>query len=264
MKYLIIGASGFLGCTLYQKLKDLGEKVIGTYGSNPKDDAYIQVELSNPETLIRVYEEEKPEVVIWAAMDPEKEEYIAEKTLKPFVKRLDKCRFVFISTSVAYEKNMSETVTPLIRTNDMYNPHYFNGKILAERIIQTYDNYVIVRPGSIYGIDAYGNYDIRTAVLLQHIQKHEKYVRAKNICFSIVEVNELARAIIELSTNDYVGIINISEEKPVSHYEFYLALCKKYRWDASCVVGNYEKENIYYLDNSLRKKILKTSIGKLI
>ena len=76
-------------------------------------------------------------------------------------------------------------------------------------------------------------------------------------------MNELADAIIELATNDYVGILNVSEEKPVSHYEFNKALCRKYGWDDSCVVANEEKENIYYLDNSLRKRILKTRIGSL-
>jgi dTDP-4-dehydrorhamnose reductase len=37
-----------------------------------------------------------------------------------------------------------------------------------------------------------------------------------------------------------------------------------YGWDDSCIVPNIEKENIYYLNNSLRKTILKTKIGSLI
>lgn len=49
----------------------------------------------------------------------------------------------------------------------------------------------------------------------------------------------------------------------VSHYAFNKALCRKYGWDDSCIVANEEKENIYYLDNSLRKRILKTRIGCL-
>ena len=57
--------------------------------------------------------------------------------------------------------------------------------------------------------------------------------------------------------------LNVSEEKPVSHYAFNKALCRKYGWDDSCIVANEEKENIYYLDNSLRKRILKTRIGWL-
>lgn len=263
MKYLIYGASGFLGGTLYSKIKADGHEVIGTYSSNKTNDELVKVDLLDSEATIALYRETQPNVIIWTILNNEVGEIIAEQTLQPLLKELSGCRFIFVSTSVAYEKNMSETVEPLIRTPDMYNYHYFNGKIKAESDVKEYPNHVIVRPGSIYGIDAYGNYDMRTKQLQEHIQKKEQYIRAKNICFSIVEVNELAEAIIELSQNDFTGIINISEEQPISHYDFNATLCKKYNWDGSCVVGNYEKENIYYLDNTLRKSILKTKIGTI-
>lgn len=263
MKYLIYGASGFLGGTLYSKLKAEGHEVIGTYLTNKTNDELVRADLVDTEASIALYRETQPDVIIWTIFNNEVGEIIAEQTLQPLLKELKDCRFIFVSTSVAYEKNMSETVQPLIRTQDMYNPQYFNGKIKAESYVKEYPNHVIVRPGSIYGIDAYGNYDMRTKQLQKHIQKEEPYIRAKNICFSIVEVNELAEAINELSRNDFTGIINISEEQPISHYDFNVALCKKYNWDDSCVVGNYEKENIYYLDNALRKSILKTKIGTI-
>ena len=74
----------------------------------------------------------------------------------------------------------------------------------------------------------------------------------------------MANAVIELSQNNYNGILNISGEKPISHYDFNVALCKRYHWDSSYVVGNYEEENIYYFDNTLRKEILSTHIGELL
>ncbi len=73
----------------------------------------------------------------------------------------------------------------------------------------------------------------------------------------------MAEAVIELLSSDYIGIINISEEEPVSHYNFNKALCQLYGWDDSCIVGKEEEENIYYLNNDLRKKILKTNIGTI-
>lgn len=264
MKYLIYGASGFLGGTLYRKLKEAGHEVIGTYSTNQIEEEFIKINLSDAEAALELYRKERPDVIIWTIMNSRLEEMIVEQTLQPLMKEIKDCRFIFISTSVAYEPNMSEDVVPLIRTWDMYNPLYFNGKIKGEKYVASYDNYVIVRPGSIYGIDAYGNYDTRTKQLLSHIQEKKPYVRAKNICFSIVEVNELAEAIIELSQNDFVGIINVSEEEPISHYDFNIALCNKYQWDSSYMVGNYEKENIYYLNNELRKRVLKTEIGRIV
>ena len=199
MKYLIYGASGFLGGTIYEKLKQLGHTVTGTYSTNRTNNDLVQVDVLDTNEVLNLYRKEKPDVIIWTILNSDLSEKIAEQTLQPLLEEIQSCRFIFLSTSVAYEQNMDENATPLIRSEDMYNYRYFNGKIRAEGYVKNCADYVIVRPGSIYGTDAYGNYDVRTKQLFQHIQEKKPYVRAKNIVFSIVEVNELADAIIELS-----------------------------------------------------------------
>ena len=263
MRTLIIGASGFLGGTIYYKLKKSGHDVLGTYTSNKRDSDFIKQDVFDINRLITLVDEYKPDVIIWAVMNHEREEEIAEKVMPVLCNAIGNTRFIFVSTSVAYEKNMSEDIKPFFRGEDSYNYHYFNGKIKSESVIKKLSNYCIVRPGSIYGIDPYGRMDNRSLALKSYVNSGEEYIRANNIVFSIVDVNELADAIIELASNNYVGILNISEEKPVSHYDFNKALCRKYGWDDSCIVPNEEKEKIYYFDNSLRKKILKTKIGGL-
>lgn len=264
MKVLVIGASGFLGGTVYSKLKNGDTEVLGTYSKNRKDSDYVKLDVFETGSLISLVDGFKPDVVVWTVMDQEHEEEIAENVIPALCDALGNIRFIFVSTSVAYEKNMSENVEPFLRTEENYNYHYFNGKIKSERVISKLPNYCIVRPGSIYGVDSFGKMDNRSLALKKHVDSGEKYIRADNIEFSIIDVKELADAIIELSTNDYVGIINVSEEKPISHYAFNKALCRKYGWDDKCVVANEEKENKYYLDNSLRKRILKTKIGSLL
>lgn len=263
MKYLVIGASGFLGETIYKKLKDKNQEVVGTYSSNNQKKELVYLDVLNTDKLLELYEQYQPDIVIWTVMNADLEEKIAEKSIYPLINVMQKSRFIFLSTSVAYEKNMTEDVIPMIRSEDMYHYHYFNGKIESENYIKKYDNYVIVRPGSIYGKNPFDTYDKRTQLLKKHIDNKENYIRAKNIIFSIVEVNELADAVIELAEGKYVGIINISEEMPMSHYDFNVALCNRYGFDTRYVVPNMEKENIYYFDNSLRKKILRTPIGSL-
>ena len=98
-----------------------------------------------------------------------------------------------------------------------------------------------------------GKIDIRQKVLKEYIDRRKPYYRAEDIVFSIVEVNELAEAVLELADNDYVGIINVSEEQPVNHYEFNLFLCGLNDWDSSWIKPYKEHENIYYLNNALRK-----------
>ena len=110
MKYLIYGASGFLGGTLYSKLKAEGHEVIGTYSTNKTNDELVRADLVDTEASIALYRETQPDVIIWTIFNNEVGEIIAEQTLQPLLKELKDCRFIFVSTSVAYEKNMSETV----------------------------------------------------------------------------------------------------------------------------------------------------------
>ncbi len=263
MKVLLIGASGFLGKTVYYKLQESGVEVLGTYHTNPVDGMQ-QLDVFDIQRFHSLVETAKPDAIVWTVMNHNLEEEIAENVMPKLCQYIGATRFIFLSTSVALEKNMSENVKPLIRTPDMYNYHYFNGKINSEKVIKKLKNYCIVRPGSIYGINPYGEMDVRSRILKEHVDVGEEYVRADNIIFSIVEVNELATAIDELISSDYIGILNISEEEPVSHFEFNKALCKVYRWDDSCLVQNQETECVYYLDNTLRKRILYSEIvGKI-
>ena len=260
-RVLVIGASGFLGETICYKLKENGIDVLGTYSRNKKHDDYVKLDVLDLEGLSSLIREYKPDTVIWTVMNHDLEVEIADKVMPVLCDLIGDSRLVFVSTSVAYEENMSEDVEPFLRPENMYNYKYFNGKIKSENEIKKLKNYCIVRPGSIYGINPYGEMDCRSRILKEYVNSGKEYVRADNIIFSIVEVNELAAAMIELASSDYVGIINVSEEKPISHYEFNKALCKRYGWDDSCVVPNKAEENIYYLNNALRKKIVKAQIS---
>ena len=55
MRYLIIGASGFLGQTIYYKLKSSGKKVWGTYSSHKIDQDLIKLDVIDTEELLNIY-----------------------------------------------------------------------------------------------------------------------------------------------------------------------------------------------------------------
>ena len=55
MRYLIIVASGFLGQTIYYKLKSSGKKVWGTYSSHKIDQDLIKLDVIDTEELLNIY-----------------------------------------------------------------------------------------------------------------------------------------------------------------------------------------------------------------
>ncbi len=69
MRYLIIGASGFLGQTIYYKLKSTGKKVWGTYSSHKIDQDLIKLDVIDTEELLNIYIRYKPNVIIWTVMN---------------------------------------------------------------------------------------------------------------------------------------------------------------------------------------------------
>ena len=82
---------------------------------------------------------------------------------------------------------------------------------------------------------------------------------------SFVNVEDLAEAIIELSYKDITGVINISGEKPVSHYDFNLYLAEFMGIDSSFIVPDYKAEDVYHsLSNNKRKLLLHTVIRDIL
>jgi dTDP-4-dehydrorhamnose reductase len=78
---------------------------------------------------------------------------------------------------------------------------------------------------------------------------------------SFVNVEDLTNAIIELVYNNFIGTINISGEKPVSHYAFNLYLAKLMNIDSSFIIPDYKpKETYHNLNNDKRKLVLNTLI----
>jgi dTDP-4-dehydrorhamnose reductase len=78
---------------------------------------------------------------------------------------------------------------------------------------------------------------------------------------SFVNVEELANSIIELAYNDFTGIINISGEKPVSHYDFNRYLTTLMDIDNDFIVSDYKQEELYHnLNNDKRKLVLNTLV----
>ncbi len=105
---LIIGSSGFLGGTIYYKLKNSGADVLGSYSSCKKQDGFVKLDVLDVHKGMELVKDYTPEVIIWTVMNHELEEEIAEKVMPALRDTMGNIRFLFMSTSVAYEKDMTE------------------------------------------------------------------------------------------------------------------------------------------------------------
>lgn len=114
-----------------------------------------------------------------------------------------------------------------------------------------------MRPGSIYSYDYDGKMDSRMNGLLE-------VSRTANMYASFVNIEELAAAVTELAYSDFTGIINVSGERPVSHYDFNLHLAELMDIDNSFIIPDYKAEDVYHnLSNYKRKLLLKIVLREI-
>jgi dTDP-4-dehydrorhamnose reductase len=265
MKFLIIGASGYLGKTIYKKLKDNNkdDEIYGTCNTSSNEEL-IQINVLKKADIDNIISL-KPDIIIWSIMDLEQEMLLSEVGLKAIVDNISKdVKLIYVSTTVGKGKDQIEDTVPYKRKPDEYLHKYINGKIQGEKIVRNHRNHAIVRPGSIYGYDYDGKMDLRMKGLLEISKTGEKYSRTANLYASFVPVSELADAMIELAYSDFIGTINISGEKPVSHYDFYRHLAKIMNMDNNFIIPDYREEDGYHnLSNDKRKLIIDTKVQEI-
>jgi len=264
MKILIIGASGYLGNTIYKKLKELtNDDILGTcYKSDNVELMKINVlNILDIKKLLLF----KPDTIIWTIMDQEQEMLISQTGVNEIVNSTSKdVRLIYVSTTVGKGKDQTESVIPYRRMSDEYLSQYVNGKIEGESIVQKHPNHVIVRPGSIYGYDYNGKMDSRMKGLLEISRTGKDYSRTANMYASFVNVQDLSDAIIELIYSKHTGIINISGEKPISHYDFNIYLASLMNIDNCFIIPDYKNEEVYHNLNNNKRKILLNTIVRNI
>ncbi|CBZ03974.1 NAD-dependent epimerase/dehydratase family protein [Clostridium botulinum] len=261
MKLLIIGASGYLGNTIYKKLKECtNDDICGTCCKSSNHEL-LQINVLNRLDIKKLLSL-KPDIIIWSIMDIKQETFLSQIGMDEIVNNISKdVRLIYISTTVGKGKDQTESVIPYRRMPDEYLSKYANGKIEGEIIVKKHPNYVIIRPGSIYVYDYDGKMDSRMKGLLEISETGKDYSRAANMYASFVNVQNLTDAIIELAYSKIMGIINISGERPVSHYDFNIYLARLMNIDESFIIPDYKEEEIYHnLNNDKRKLLLNTIV----
>lgn len=269
MNVLILGASGFLGGHIYKKIKSqLDFNVLGTcYGSNNYGDL-IKLDVTNEEEVKDLIYKFKPDIVLWSLMSKESEKYLIEIGLNNILKYLSyKQKLIFMSTNAVFngKGNYSEEDNPKYKNGDESLALYSNAKIDGEKIVKHHDNYIIIRPGAIYGQDINGKWDKRISDLINKLEEKQEVVRTENLYNTFVKVDELAEAILELIKRDCKGIIHLGPEKKESYYNYYRKMAAHLNLDVNLIKDDFIDEDYAAKNNrSLDLSINTSKCRKLL
>lgn len=263
MKILILGASGFLGGKIFNKIKlSEGFEVMGTYFQSDIKKDLIKVDITDYDSIKVIMREFDPDIILWSLMSCEDENRLIDLGIKNLLDIIrDNQKLTFLSSNAVFRGkkgsgNYKEEDEPqYIFGNDPLDL-YANAKIKGELMIKKHKNSIIIRPGAIYGQDINGKWDARITELINKIVNRQEVIRAKNMYNTFVKVDELANAIIELIKIDYKGIIHLGPKEKESYFDYYKKTAVRLNLDSSLIKSNVISQRMDLSINTLRSQKL--------
>jgi dTDP-4-dehydrorhamnose reductase len=277
-KILITGASGFVGGHLVNQAKKNFE-VHALFNNNPLEikDCFIhKFDLSQVSQIDTFLAEIVPDVIIHTAAiaNPdaceENRDYAILVNIKA-TKELSKwaqkngVRFIFTSTDMVFDGTRGN-----YKENDSPNPisFYSQTKVSAEDFIKNnIANYVIARVALVYGIGITRNSSFFEK-MIERLTKGESITLFHDQFRSPILVDNLAEALLELATNDFVGITHLGGSERISRWEFGLRASRIFGLPSQNILKGsmfdfegaaFRPQDISF-DIELAKKVLKTKL----
>ena len=231
MKIFVTGAAGQLGHDVINELSKRGYEGIGSDIVDSCDIAsYIQMDITNEESVETVITSVQPDVVIhcaaWTEVDLAEDEENANKvrainaigtqSIASVCKKLN-CKMIYISTDYVFDGQGSEPWQPDYKG---YKPLSVYGKTKLEgelAVANTLDKYFIVRIAWVFGIN--GNNFIKT--MLNVGKKYDTIRVVNDQVGTPTYTYDLARLLIDMAESDKYGYYHATNEGGyISWYDF--------------------------------------------
>lgn len=238
MTILIIGASGFIGNSIYQLIKD--KNVIGT-DIKPRHDKIIELDMTSISDLNLKFKKFKPETVYLPAFIPGVDHCEINKEVNDInfsgirnvveLCKKYKCKLIFHSSDYVFDGNHG----PYLET-DSPNPinKYGKTKLLCEKKVQELNNFLIIRTTIVYG------YDFNSLNFLMTFTKDLMNGKERRVPFDQIStptyVEDLSKISIELVNNHKTGIYNIVGPDLCSRYVFALKIARTFGLNENLVI----------------------------
>lgn len=273
MNIIVLGASGFLGSKVYNRLRVLKKyNTCGTCFKHKQNSELIALDVIEDKEVEKLFSRVNPDIVLWSILshDYSMEDELTHKGLNNIIKYMKKsCKLIYITTDGFAESkgNYSEEDLPSYMEDTNPINLYVKAKIEAEGIVKKLNNYIIARTGPLYGMDSLGIWDKRTAELIENLSHSREIVRTSNLYKTFVNVDDLAAALVEMIQIDFTGVIHIGPENKESYYSYNIKMAEKLNLDASLIKENCISkveaiQRLISLDTSMNtskcRKVLKT------
>lgn len=252
MKLLITGASGLLGLRLCGLAARKSYELYSLYNQHePNHGIPIKIDISNKDTVEKIFEKTKPEAVVHAAAltDVDKCELEKERAWKVNVEGtrniVESCKrhqvfLAYISTDYVFDGEKG-----MYRECDEPNPINYYGltKLKGEECVNSLlKDYCIIRASVLYGSNpATGKINF-ALWLLQKLKNNEKVTIVIDQWNSPTLNTNLASMILEIIERKIKGVHHLAGATRISRYGFSILIAKTFNLDTSLIIPSSSKE----------------------
>ncbi len=203
---LVVGASGFLGRSVVDRLEDLGGETRGTYHGDPREGARIAFDFfeDDPADLPL----DGAETVVFAAhverTDHSRERF--EAAVERFVAACRRAgvRLCYVSSAGVFDGDEGRYV----ESDDPTPTSRYGRRLRAfERRAARLPEWCVLRPGYLYGYSR-GELDDRLSGTVRRLREGERVRYYGDAYRSPIEVGEAASAVARLARGDVRGVVH--------------------------------------------------------
>lgn len=222
-KILILGASGFIGNTLYKELLSYYD-VYGTYSSQEglfgDNQVFFQFNVEDG-GLDRILAQVKPDVIISSLRGDFKLQLKAHETLVEYSIGTG-ARLLFLSTVNVFDGKgnfPSYEKDPTLSESE-----YGRFKIACEKLIKTLpkENYAILRLPMVLGVNS-----PRIFQLKQAMKHHASFEVFPNLIISVTTADKIAQQVHYIINKGRSGIYHLASKDMVHHDELFKEISEK-------------------------------------
>lgn len=223
---ILVTGCGPLGQALFNALSTEMVKGICELTNLEIPRGYLTYDVEKPGEITKLVEEERPDLVVLTE-EINNVEYCEKnrvdamhyntRSTRYFTEAAIKAgaRIVYISSASVFD---GRKPGGLYLEEDRVNPLnvYAETKLMGEVATDKASNFLIIRPGEIYGDFP----DNIASYILSNLKAGEKVELATDMYFSPIYLDDAVKAIKMLTVNNIEGIFNIAGPERISHYEF--------------------------------------------
>lgn len=265
-RILILGASGFIGNYLYNKLK-FKNIVLGTTCKKHSNE-FTTLDFLEIESLRKIFFDFKPTIVIHVAgisrissfnttpLESTRINYQGTKNITDCSLEYD-CKLIFFSSAFVFSGNKVQAY----KTVDIPNPvtHYGKSKFLEENYIKSIKtNHIIVRTDLIFGYNGRN----KSNGLIDFLLKNDTATFSEYEIRKPLFIEDLSDILVNMMQRDFRGTIHLSGNELISYYDFAKNISNKIKSDT--IILNSDKHTkipVLSMEDSIDVKITPLEIA---